>query len=676
MKRNISKWISIVLASVMVVTMAPVQGVRADEVQDSSALMITSQEESLGTVDMEDEADHTEVDGETDHTEVPEEPQVTEAPSVEPAEAPSEEPAVISEITETKEDEEPENPDTPEDPENPDDPDIPEEPDWDTLKASAEKIGLSEKTVSDCEDIAVFKFTASETATYKFGSSGSADTVGTLVDGKRTVLAENDNKNSDGKNFQIVYDVKKGATVYLLVTEKNKGTFSTKVSVSFLLNAPSARTAISTNGIKVSWRAVNNTVNSAPVVYRVYRKGGGDDWKKIAQVSGTSFVDKKVKSGTIYRYRVRCYNKKTSMFLSTTGESSATRYLSKITPSVSNISSGVSVKWTPVKGAKGYNIYRKTNGNLKLIDTVKGSSKKYYKDTTVKSGTTYKYAVRAYNGDYEGLSAVKTTKYLAPTSVSFKNTVSGLKVKWKSVKGANGYHIYRKIKGGAYKKIGTAYGANATSYTDKNVVSGTTYTYRVKAYNGKYEGGCSGKYYRYLKAIKPSLKNEDDGINVSWSKVGGAAGYYVYRRAAGGSYKQIATIKNSNTTSYRDTAVSDGTVYHYTVKAYWGRFKAAARAQETVRISRLNIKGVTTKEGMIISWDANSKASGYQVQYAANDAFSDAHTATLNDRNATEKKFEGLESEKVYYARARAFINHDGKTYYSSWSVVLKGAAL
>jgi hypothetical protein len=46
----------------------------------------------------------------------------------------------------------------------------------------------------------------------------------------------------------------------------------------------------------------------------------------------------------------------------------------------------------------------------------------------------------------------------------------------------DGFEVERKVGNGGYSRI-TAPGANATSYTDRNVASGITYTYRVRATN-------------------------------------------------------------------------------------------------------------------------------------------------------------------------------------------------
>ncbi len=58
-------------------------------------------------------------------------------------------------------------------------------------------------------------------------------------------------------------------------------------------------------------------------------------------------------------------------------------------------------------------------------------------------------------------------------------------------------------------------------------------------------------------------------MNVTWKSVNGAEGYQVYRKTAGGSYKEIAAVSGRETTAYRDTGLTTGTVYTYTVRAVY-----------------------------------------------------------------------------------------------------------
>ena len=71
----------------------------------------------------------------------------------------------------------------------------------------------------------------------------------------------------------------------------------------------------------------------------------------------------------------------------------------------------------------------------------------------------------------------------APKLVSAKASgKSKIVFKWKAVKGASGYTVFRKEKGGKWKNVAEVKGAKKTSFSDTKVTTGTQYTYSVKAF--------------------------------------------------------------------------------------------------------------------------------------------------------------------------------------------------
>ena len=167
-------------------------------------------------------------------------------------------------------------------------------------------------------------------------------------------------------------------------------------------------------------------------------------------------------------------------------------------------------------------------------------------------------------------SSKRNIKVSAPKLGKVSSGYNFLKISWGKVSKANGYQVYRKINGGKWKSVKYVSG---TSYTDKNVKAGNTYTYTVKAYqtlNGKKifssynKKGISGKLTTAV-----SLKTKSKKITVSWKKTTGAAGYYVYRAAsAKGKYSRVKTITSGRTLKYVDSKVKKGKTYYYKVVPY------------------------------------------------------------------------------------------------------------
>ena len=75
-------------------------------------------------------------------------------------------------------------------------------------------------------------------------------------------------------------------------------------------------------------------------------------------------------------------------------------------------------------------------------------------------------------------------------------------------------------------------------------------------------------YVSKLKNLKVSAKSSNF-ISIKWDKVNNASGYMVYRaNKSNGTYSKIATIKNKNTTYYKNSNLSSNKKYYYKVRAY------------------------------------------------------------------------------------------------------------
>ena len=143
------------------------------------------------------------------------------------------------------------------------------------------------------------------------------------------------------------------------------------------------------------------------------------------------------------------------------------------------------ITWGGVKGADSYRVYRKTkNGSYKYL---KSTKKKYFTDTTAKSGTKYYYAIRAKNeAGNSSLSSSLSKYYLAdPTLKTPSSSSKGIALKWTKTTGAEGYIISSKTGTGSYKKLKVEKGVSNLSYRDTSAQKGKKYTYKVKAYKSK-----------------------------------------------------------------------------------------------------------------------------------------------------------------------------------------------
>ena len=151
--------------------------------------------------------------------------------------------------------------------------------------------------------------------------------------------------------------------------------------------------------------------------------------------------------------------------------------------------------WKKVPGAKGYQIYCKTNAqsSYKRIKTLKTGTVSY--DAAVVPGVKYSFKVRAYGTNasgktkYSRFSPVKSQKAVvpAPSKISCKMSTGGTLVSWSMVAGASGYVIYRN--GEAAKTVK----ASISSWKDPESYDSQTGMYWIDNYYIKAFKNVNGK---------------------------------------------------------------------------------------------------------------------------------------------------------------------------------------
>lgn len=244
---------------------------------------------------------------------------------------------------------------------------------------------------------------------------------------------------------------------------------------------------------------------------------------------------------------------------------------------VKNTANGVNISWKSVSGADNYIVYRKAQGekSWSRLSFVKGSTLNFT-DKSVQSGKSYTYTVKAQNTsgyggfDKKGLSI----RFIETPVLKAANKNGSVRLTWEAASGAKGYYVYRKAGSETkWTKIATVKSGSALSYSDKNVKSGTKYAYTVKAYNGSAASSFISVANVYLAQPKVALSNGKSKISVKWSKISGAKGYYIYRKAGSETkWTKIASLADGSALSYTDKNVKTGVKYTYTVKAYNGSY--------------------------------------------------------------------------------------------------------
>ena len=334
----------------------------------------------------------------------------------------------------------------------------------------------------------------------------------------------------------------------------------------------------SSDYVKLSWDKVKSAQGYIIYQYDNSKKA----WNRITKTTTTA-NDYKVtglNAGTEYEFAVKAYRTENGK------EVSSPTYpkLNIITnpPTVTGFKASsvsensVKLSWNKAKSAQGYIIYQYDNSK-KIWNRIKKTfnTSNSYTVTGLKSGIEYKFAVRAYRIDDS--KTVLSPAYPQASSVTKLTKVSGIKsscsdgsvkLSWNKVSGAQGYIVYQYIDQN-WTRLDKITG---TSYNVKNLASGKTYWFAVKAYknvNGKEVSSVS--YDTYKTTTKPAkvdftLTSGSGKATLKWNNVSGATGYIVYyKTSAKGSWQKLKTTKS---TSFSKTGLSKGKTYYFTVKAY------------------------------------------------------------------------------------------------------------
>ncbi|MBQ2991538.1 MAG: caspase family protein, partial [Clostridia bacterium] len=255
---------------------------------------------------------------------------------------------------------------------------------------------------------------------------------------------------------------------------------------------------------------------------------------------------------------------------------------------VSATSGNVVLTWNTVPNAHKYKIFASSTENGTYSDVVTVLAKttatqsasldpslknKYLKIRTVRDDD----GTRSHSA-YSTPVKPATSAPSKPTGVTAtKQGTSSIKVTWNKVTGATGYYVYRSNSAsGTYSKIATITSGSTVSYTNTGLSAGTTYYYKVAAYNSIGTSAQSSYASATTNVILPTIPTgfaasaqSSSSIKLTWTKVSSATGYYIYRStSSSGTYSKIATITSGSTVSYTNTGLSAGTKYYYRIAAY------------------------------------------------------------------------------------------------------------
>jgi len=265
--------------------------------------------------------------------------------------------------------------------------------------------------------------------------------------------------------------------------------------------------SLSEASLKISWEAVQDAD-----YYYVYKKDEEGSFQKIGKAGeDTFYIDKSASPAKEAEYTVRsCKVQDGAEVLSensrvikartyTRAEAERSFASPRLRKAAGKNATTVKIKWTKVKNAEGYYIYRKNAAGIwKAVGKVMGADSLIYLDRKCKLGKKYTYTVRAFrkygsvtirSWNYDKTGVTGTPKLTKPVLKSAKpvDNRSAIRTTWKKIQGVKGYYVYRRNTGSRkWRLLNTV--KKAEEYTDKTVTANKDYTYTVRAFieeNGK-----------------------------------------------------------------------------------------------------------------------------------------------------------------------------------------------
>ncbi len=275
-------------------------------------------------------------------------------------------------------------------------------------------------------------------------------------------------------------------------------------------------------------------------------------------------------------------------------------------------------------------------------------------------------------------------KLSKPTLKATKIESGAVQLSWNEIGGAQGYQIYRKEGAdGKYARIKTVNGLTNLSYQDSKVTPGTVYYYKVRAYLKL----SAGNQYSSFSAEKTadfaipatSWKNfkvsNYTTVQLSWQKAD-VAGYKIYRKKDSGKYTCIKTIKNNTTLSYKDQTAVPGHSYTYRIRGYqtvngqtyYSDYTSVKKADIKMSVPRIKKAAVTSKKKVKLTWNRDSKATGYYIYRSNKKKGGYKKVKTITKNKSVTWTDSGVKKGKTYYYKIRSYVKTSSGNAASGYS--------
>ena len=277
---------------------------------------------------------------------------------------------------------------------------------------------------------------------------------------------------------------------------------------------------------------------------------------------------------------------------------------------------------------------------------------------------------------------------------STERTDSQIHLVWDAVSGVDGYEVYRyNFATGVYDRITNIPISYISTFTDTNLMPGTTYDYKIRGYKknadtgeivyGTYsEGFAASTTPKRVTGFQAGNRTADT-IQLQWDWIEEITGYQVFRyNVVTKEFDAVTGLLDGVITEFTDTGLQAGETYDYVIKTYindgTGEYWSDATAPITVRtlpekVEEFKVAKVKKKK-ITLSWQKAEGADGYQIYRYDKKIKNYELIKTITTSEKTSWANKKLQKNTAYSYKIQAYIQEpDGSLYAGEWSEEVKG---
>jgi fibronectin type 3 domain-containing protein len=228
-----------------------------------------------------------------------------------------------------------------------------------------------------------------------------------------------------------------------------------------------------------------------------------------------------------------------------------------------------------------------------------------------------------------------------------------------------GYRVERSTDGTTWTVLTSSLPAGSTSYSDTTTAAGTTYSYRVQAFNASVTSDYSNSASTTTVTVAPpglaASAVSSSRIHLSWNDVAGESSYRIERSTAGSTWT-LAGTTDAGVTTFSDTGRAANTTYVYRVQAlnaggssaFSGTASATTLDAPALPSTPTGLTASATSNQVVLNWNDVEGETGFRIERSSHGG---KGWSTIGQTGSDVTTFTdtSVSARKTYLYRVSAF---------------------